>query len=92
MAFAATIDSITVFGNKRIVMGSYTNEPGDTGGDIATGLLSVDFVTITPKVTTVAPTTGAGVNETLPLSGGTVTIVTADGEDGYFMVVGTGSA
>lgn len=92
MAFTATTSSITVFGNKRIVIGSYTNTSGSSGGDVETGLLSVDFVSLTPNAAAIAPTTSVAVNETLPLSGGTVTVVTGVDESGYFMVVGTGSA
>jgi len=92
LAFTATTSSITVFGNKRIVIGSYTNTAGSSGGDIVTGLLSVDFVSLTPNVAAVLPTTSVGVDETLPLSGGTVTVATGTDENGYFMLVGTGSA
>lgn len=87
MAFAFEIQDQTVFGNKRIVFGTYTNGGGDTGGDIETGLTVCESIQLTQ--TGSAVTTGAPVvNETLPVSGGDVTIVTDDGADGTFFAIG----
>lgn len=86
MAFAYTTTSNTVFGNKRIVFGTFTNGVSDTGGEIATGLTTVDFFI---PIGSSLPLT-AQVNETLPLASGTVTIVTDPDLDGYWMAIGDG--
>lgn len=75
MAFAYTIVKRTVFGDQNIVMGTYTNAGGDTGGAIATGLKKVNF--------SVAEFATAK-----SVSGETVTITTADGADGEFIAIG----
>ena len=87
MAFVSTKQGETVFGNKRVVYGKYTNAGGDTGGNISTGLNYVEHVQLTQ--TGAAVTTGAPVvNETLPLASGAVTIVTDDGADGLWIAFG----
>lgn len=87
MAFTHTTDNKTVFGNKRIVTGVYTSADGSTGGDIVTGLNTVEHVFLQPKGTSVA-TNQSVVNETLPLASGTVTIVTDANQVGSFMAIG----
>ena len=87
MAFAYTIDTQTVFGNKRVIMGTFTNGAGDSGGDIVTGLQVVDFATLQSTGDTViaaAPT----INETFPSAPGTLTIVNTANEDGIWMAIG----
>lgn len=86
MAFSQSIIAKTVFGNKRIVFGTY-NCDSVTGGDIATGLKSVDVCILTPTGATV-DTNEASVNETLPLNSGDVTIVTDSGATGQFLAIG----
>lgn len=87
MAFAYTVKGKTVMGNKRVAWGTYSNGSGDTGGDIVTGLASVD--TFSLQQTGSAVTTGAPVvNETFPLASGTVTIVTDDNADGIWRAEG----
>ena len=87
MAFSYTVIDRTVFGDKRIVCGTFTNAGGDTGGDIVTGLNSIDFFSI--QETGSAVTTGRSVvNETFPLSSGTVTIVSDDNADGLWFAIG----
>lgn len=80
MAFTAaqTDGCDTVFGNKRAVMGTYTQGNGDTGGDIVTGLTTVEYF----------DATGA---TKVSNSSGTVTITTADpteAQTGYWMAIG----
>lgn len=86
MAFSYTVTSNTVFGNKRIVFGSFTNGVSDTGGEVATGLKTVDFFI---PIGSSLPLT-AQINETFPLSSGNVTIVTDPDLDGYWMAIGDG--
>lgn len=79
MAFAKTIGTPQLFGNKKVVMGQFTQASGDTGGAIATGLATVDYFE-------------ASYSTDNADSSGTVTITTADpGDDqtGYWMAMGT---
>lgn len=89
MAFASAVTGVNYFGNKKIVWGTYTNGSGDTGGDIATGLSTVDYLDLQSKGSSVIATAPV-VNETFPLSNstGAVTVVTADNEDGYWFAFG----
>lgn len=89
MAFSSSIAvSQPIFG-VRLVIGTYANDGGSAGGDIATGLGTVQSVILTPK----GASTSANApvyNETLPLTnaGGTVTIVTTANESGSFIIAG----
>lgn len=78
MAFAATQTGESVFGNLRVMYGTYTQANGDTGGDIQTGLgqvVSFQATAATKQVT----------------DKGKVTITTADPAGdvtGYWMAYG----
>jgi hypothetical protein len=87
MAFTVTILKETVFGDQRVVQGKYVNDGGSEGGDISTGLVMVEMVALQPAGTAVA-TNQSVVNETLPLAGGAVTIVTDANQTGYFEIKG----
>lgn len=87
MAFEAAITGRTVFGNKRVHFGTFTNGASDAGGDINTGLRSCEAMIlqhIGSAVVASAPT----VNETLPIAGTAVTVVTTAGADGHWVAVG----
>jgi len=87
MTFAYTIKGFSYFGNKKVVWGTFTNAGGDTGGDIKTGLNTVDFIQL--QHTGSAVVTDVPVpNETFPMSSGDVTIVTVDGADGIWWAQG----
>lgn len=87
MAFASAITEYGVRGNKKVRKGTYTNAGGDTGGNVDTGLtVCTDFV-ITPSGSAVQ-TNAPVVNETLPVAGNAITIVTDDGADGYWEAEG----
>lgn len=78
MAFASTVKFTTIFGNKRVTFGQFTQVSGDTGGAIVTGFSAIDYFNATPctKATNAA---------------GTVTIVTSDpgeAQTGYWFAVG----
>lgn len=78
MAFAKTETHCTVFGDKRVKMGGYTQASGDTGGAIATGLNNVIYFEATAATV-------------VSNSSGTVTITTADpGTDavGFWIAIG----
>lgn len=89
MAFASNILGQTVMGNKTVMWGEWTNGGGDTGGDIATGLRHVDFLTMELYAAAVVANNPV-VNEThtdtvLPAS---PTIVTNAGDDGRWLAIG----
>lgn len=74
MAFAATRKGETIFGNKRVIYGSFTND--DTSGTITTGLHDVEY----------AQVTGATV---LAESAGTLTVTIASTSTaGYWIAIG----
>lgn len=87
MAFASTITHLSVMGNKRVNYGTYANGTGDTGGDIDTGMAICESLVLQPSGGTVIATAPT-VNETLPVGGNAVTVITADGEDGYWVATG----
>lgn len=87
MAITNTIfDTMTVFGNKRVVYGKSVVSGGSSGGDVITGLTRVDAFTITMGG---ASQQGSSVNETLPLDSGTVTVVNETANSTfYWMAIG----
>lgn len=91
MAFAYTSTSQPMkhvtFGNKLGVIGTYVSSGGSTGGDIVTGLQVAEAVFLQPKGSSILANQPV-VNETLPLRGGSVTIVTTANEEGSFMILG----
>jgi hypothetical protein len=75
----------TVTGNNRLICGSFAN--AGTGGEIRTGLNQVYDFMIQPNAAAVVAD-GSTVNETFPLPGGVVTIVTTAATAGYFLAIG----
>jgi len=55
----------SIFGDKRVTYGTFAQVSGDTGGDIDTGLAHVDYFE-------------CSWGKTFSVSGGTVTVTTAD--------------
>lgn len=77
MAFEYTL-SRTVMGDKRVHYGSWTQGNGDTGGDIVTGLSTVEYFECTAALQTAD-------------SSGTVTVTIADptaAQAGYWKAIG----
>ena len=66
MAFTSAVTQRTVFGNKRVNYGTFSQISGDTGGVIDTGLSAVDFFMTTAE------------NVSIAASGGAVTVVMKD--------------
>lgn len=86
MVFSSTITERTIMGNKKVYQGTY-DCTGVTGGDIDTGLTVCQNIKFTQKgaaVTLNAPV----VNETLPVAGNAVTIITDSGAAGYWEASG----
>ena len=89
MAFASTITGTTVFGNKVVKFGTFTNGGSDTGGDIDTGLEVCEQLFLQQTGAAVVADAPV-VNETLPADGSAITIVTTADADGIWMAIGTG--
>jgi hypothetical protein len=85
MVFSSTITGTYVMGNKRVAYGTY-NCTGATGGDVSTGLGVIEQFYLQPEGGTVSSDASA-VNETFPLTTA-VTIVTDNGEVGYWRAIG----
>jgi hypothetical protein len=76
LAFTFTIIKQTVQGDRKVVYGTFTSTGGSTGGDIQTGLQTVEHFEIQLTGSAVG-TNAPAINETFPLTGHTaVTIVT----------------
>ena len=87
MAFTSTITEKGMLGSIHVRMGTFTNGAGDSGGDIDTGLgtcIHLDLQHTGSSVVAKDPV----VNETLPVSGDAVTIVTEAGADGVWLALG----
>lgn len=87
MAFESAITGRGNIGNRAFTFGTFTNGGGDTGGDIKTGLHRCEFLALQHKGSAVA-TNAPVVNETLPVDGSAVTVVTDDGADGNWFAFG----
>lgn len=89
MAFASTIDRNVqnTVGDRKVVTGTYASTGGSTGGNIDTGLEWCDFISLQSKGSAVA-TNAPVVNETLPVAGNAVTIVTDADETGNWIAYG----
>ncbi len=87
MAFTATVVGQTVWGNKSVHYGTYANTGGSTGGDINTSMIRVEEMIIQPKGSAVQSNFPV-VNETFPVAGNAVTIVTDADTSGYWVGIG----
>lgn len=90
MVFTSTITETSVFGNKRVAYGTFTNTLGSSGGNIDTGLNRVDVMHLQQTGATAA-VQGATVNETFPLASAiasAVTIVTFADAVGVWIAYG----
>jgi hypothetical protein len=87
MTFAFTLDNRSIQGNRRVHTGTFTNSAGGTGGDIVTGLNRVESFSLQHKGST-ATTNIHVVNETLPSTTGTMTIVSDADKSGFWRAVG----
>lgn len=88
MAFTYTVDQIAGHaGALRIVTGTFTSSGSETGGDIKTGLSCVQAMLLSHTGSAVVADAPVS-NETFPLNGGTVTIVTTAGADGVWTAIG----
>jgi hypothetical protein len=90
MTFSATLSTVIpiVFGDRKMTMGKYVNTASTTGGNIDTGLKICERIILQPSAGTVIANNPV-VNETLPVAGNAITIVTSAGEDGDWIAFGT---
>ena len=90
MAFASTVRGRTVFGNKRISWGAYTNS-GTNGGDIDTGMDVCEFLKLQTKGSATATVLPSILVDVLPKQGGVVTVLNnTSADNGYWWAFGTG--
>jgi hypothetical protein len=85
MAFTSSTSGKTVFGDLRVVYGTWATDT--TTGNINTGLNTVLSMQITPNGSSIvadAPT----INETLPCAGNAVTIICTSATTGYWIAFG----
>ncbi|MBW6469614.1 MAG: hypothetical protein K0A90_00150 [Methanosarcinaceae archaeon] len=87
MAFTYTITGQTYFGDKKIVTGTYTSSAGGTGGDILTGLTNCTGC-ILQGTGSAVDLNEPVINETFPVAGGAITIVTTADKSGVFVAMG----
>lgn len=86
MAFAVVVTRRGIIGDITYVYGTYVNDGGSTGGDIATGLNTVDQLIIQEKGSSISSDRSV-VNETMPAADG-ITIVTSSNESGTWLALG----
>lgn len=89
MAFTSTRtqDHSRVVGAKRWVHGTYLSDSGSVGGDIDTGLIECELLLLQSGGSSVKGNNPV-VNETLPVPGSAVTIVTDSNESGQWKAYG----
>ena len=89
MTFSSAVTKQTVFGDRRVAYGTYTQTVAtDVGGDITTGLGVVEHFYIQRAGTAVTAAIATTINESFPLASGDVTIVTPQREPGLWMAIG----
>lgn len=87
MAFTSTITDRSKMATKNVTWGTFTNDGGSTGGDVNTGLTVCDGLYLIKNGDAVDASQYA-VNETLPVAGSAVTIVTTADVSGYWWAFG----
>ena len=77
-----TIKNVCSVGDLKIVIGTYTNASGSTGGTIATGLKEIfHFESNYMK-------SQATTENLISITGGAVTMTVVDNEDGQWIAIG----
>lgn len=82
MALASTVSGARTAGNQRCKYGTFSNDAGDSGGNITTGLhyIASHNVTVNSHVDTAIPKSTT--------SGGTLTLVVQDAISGTWEATG----
>lgn len=87
MAFASSVIGRNFSGSKARTWGTFTNTAGSSGGNIDTGLRMCESIKLQHGGAAVVASAPA-VNETLPVAGSAVTIVTTADADGFWEAIG----
>lgn len=90
MALSSSKLGESIFGNKRVTWGTYTDD-GSAGGDINTGLSRCDFIVLQPSGNAVE-TNAPSVNETFAANGfdgSAVTVVVDASSTGAWFAFGS---
>lgn len=87
MAFTSAVTYKDVWGTRRAHYGTYTSADGSTGGDVNTGLKRCEAFFM-QAVGSSAIANAPALNETLPVDGSAITIVTAANETGHWIAFG----
>jgi len=87
MTFASAITEKGMLGSIHVRTGTFTNGAGDSGGNIDTGLGTCILLELQHTGDSVVAKDPV-VNETLPIDGSAVTIVTETGADGVWLAHG----
>jgi len=85
--FTPVILKQTVQGNRKVSYGTFANSNGATGGEVLTGLSIVEFFELQHTGSSVVSDVPVA-NETFPLVGGSVTIVTVADTSGIWKAIG----
>ena len=84
MAFSYAVSGETIWGNKRVKWGTFTNTALTSGGAVVTGLSHCDV--FMPNVTSHSWSTAPKVTRTA--GSGSVTIATENNQDGEWLAIG----
>lgn len=89
MAFTSVVTNVVpnVEGAKKTVKGTFANTSGSTGGDINTGLTVCEELVLQHTGSAVVASAPV-VNETFPVAGSAVTIVTVADTSGIWVAKG----
>lgn len=87
MAFASTLLNKTSIGNRFLVTGTFANTGGSTGGEVPTGLRSVEYFAL-GKAGAAVDASQYAANETFPTAVGSITVVTTADQSGTWMAIG----
>ena len=89
MAFTSSILVQTVFGDKRVTFGTFTNSDNSTGGELDVGLRTAEALVVTPTSTSELVAEGLVlVKEDFPCSGRAITLSTSANVNGSWIAVG----
>lgn len=87
MAFASTITDTKVAGDERETRGTFANTGGSTGGNIDTGLEICESLVL-QHIGSAVVASAPVVNETFPVAGSAVTVVTVADTTGVWVAKG----
>lgn len=86
MAFSYTLRKRLMAGNIWLAWGTFTSSGGSTGGDIDTGLSTVEVFT---AFNTAAPAAAPYADESFPLTDTDVSLVTGPNDVGVWFALGS---